>query len=108
MPRTRRKALRRPACCTQIVVPDAVLDPALRDLADNLNTMVADVQAREKRNSDKDRRLRIGFLVTGSGFLPVWKIVLNDTDTYGSEADTADLEAMTDEQRDGYLRLAAQ
>jgi hypothetical protein len=81
-----------------------VFDAALGDLANKLNTLVNETQARGGKPG-KDPRIQIGFVITGSGLLPVWKIV--DTDGPGDYANLIELDAMTSEQRDKFLRVSS-
>lgn len=84
--------------------PDSpVFDPVLNKLAADLNNVVSETQAREKRNSSRDSRAVIGFIVASSGFVPVWKIT---QETYEQpDSERIYLHTMTPQQLDEYLQV---
>ncbi|MFD0033046.1 hypothetical protein ACFVJK_33185 [Streptomyces sp. NPDC127172] len=82
-----------------------VYDPGLHDgLTAKLNDLVHEVQARGRQNSKSDPRVQIGFVITGRGLLPAWKLVLSEEDQQ-DDAASVDLDSMTDAQRDKFLRV---
>ncbi|MFJ5270583.1 hypothetical protein [Streptomyces sp. NPDC088358] len=80
-----------------------VHDPSLDELTVKLNSLVNETQTQERQKSNRDPKAQIGFVITGHGLLPAWKIVLPETDGSGDDADSEDLDAMTDAQRDQFL-----
>ncbi|OED00939.1 hypothetical protein [Rhizobium sp. YK2] len=83
-------------------------DAALAELSNNLNDIVNQIQARERRMGKKDRKLEIGFLRTDHGFLPVWKRDVAEHERLEDLVDVSslrDLEAMSDGDVSKYLQI---
>jgi hypothetical protein len=82
-----------------------VYDRALRELADRLNAAISEAQT-QAANSTRSRTVEhIGLAITERGLLPVWKLTASDDDNAGDGTDLVDLEAMTEEKRQAYLRV---
>lgn len=84
-----------------------VYDSALNALAGRLDALVSQTQARELQAANRTPQERIGLAITGRGLLPVWKVVVSDDAYSQADIDSTDLEAMTDDQRDEFLRVMA-
>jgi hypothetical protein len=84
-----------------------VYDPALNALAGRLDALVSETQARELQEANRTPQERIGLAITGRCLLPVWKVVVSDDDYSQEDTDSTELEAMTDDQRDEFLRVKA-
>lgn len=85
-------------------------DPALSALSKQLNELVRQTQAADTSDRVRTDELRVGFLRTGSGFLPVWKRLVGDTERLSDLVDVStltDLEAMADERLDEFLHIAS-
>jgi len=82
-------------------------DAALDDLCVSMNRVVNDTQVSGRRDRDRDD-IQIGFLRTGSGFLPVWKRDVLYTERLGDLVDVdslTDLDVMSDDELGSYLRV---
>ncbi|MFG2987699.1 hypothetical protein ACGFYQ_42205 [Streptomyces sp. NPDC048258] len=77
-----------------------VYDPSLHELTVKLNSRLNEAQ---EQKTHRDPRAQIGLVITGRGLLPAWKVV--DDGDYGDDADFVELDAMTDAQRDQFLRV---
>jgi hypothetical protein len=82
-----------------------VYDRELRDLADRLNAAINEAQAANSAADGPEQQ--VGLTITNRGLLPVWKLVASDDGKAGDGdgADAADLEAMTETQREAFLQL---
>jgi hypothetical protein len=82
-------------------------DAALDELSVSMNRVANDTQVSGRRDRGRDD-IQIGFLRTGSGFLPVWKREVLYTERLEDlvEVDSlTDLDVMSDDELASYLRI---
>ncbi|MEU0054445.1 hypothetical protein [Streptomyces sp. NPDC006309] len=82
-------------------------DAALDELSVSLNRVADDTQVTGRQNHGRDD-IQIGLLRTGSGFLPVWKRDVLDTERLEELVDVntlTDLDVMSDDELGSHLRI---
>jgi hypothetical protein len=82
-------------------------DAALDELSVSMNRVANDTQVSGQRDHGRDD-IQIGLLRTGSGFLPVWKREVLDTERLKDLVDVdslTDLDVMSDDELGSYLRI---
>ncbi|MFF1643486.1 hypothetical protein ACFVXA_38895 [Streptomyces sp. NPDC058246] len=85
-----------------------VYDPALDELSDSLNRLVTETQAGGRYEQGEGKEVKIGFLVTGDGFLLVRKRGVGKEERLEELVDIetlTDLDSMTSDQLAEYLRI---
>lgn len=91
-----------------VVQNSLFFDSALNSLSEKLNSLVNDTQTQAIDGQHKDVGLQVGFLRTGSGYLPVWKRLVLESEKLEDLVNIStltDLDVMTLDQIDAYLQL---